>query len=347
MEQDCERKPCKGGMTKAKEKAVSTSPDPPRTRTSVPGFGGPDKEACLSAPLQHLLQAAQWTICCQACLQKPQIPSLQGAEAGEASAYNKGNVLGGEGCQEDAWARPDQFRVHPDTQRVIHCGEPRGSKHWVPNATLPAPTQVLLSFAAGQILTFFHSASGGTKSKALTAVFLWEAEQAGRLAALGSSHPRWVKKSEPALESDAVLWPLFCLHFQAHVGLFSGSGCPAAARRHVWVERGGTGWLVCLWSSGLAPGNSVLALYSPKNSTVSSAIRRFLLGTRSPSCRQSAEPRALMREEMENNCLLLKEEDGRRERGPQSADSAPPLVLTFGMILGRVLPLCLSPHNQS
>lgn len=91
----------------------------------------------------------------------------------------------------------------------------------------------------------------------------------------------------------------------------------------------------------------MLTLYSPKNATVSSAIRRFLLGTRSPCCCQSTEPRALMREEMENNCLLLQEEDGRRERGPQSADSAPPPVLTLSVILGRVLPLRLSPHNQS
>lgn len=124
---------------KGKREGVSASPDLPRTRTSVPGFGDPDKEACLSAPLQYLLQAAQWAICCQACLQKPQIPSLQGAEAGEASAYNEGNLLGGEGCQ-DVWARPDQLRVHPDTQRVIHSGEPIGSKTGFPTLpSLPPP----------------------------------------------------------------------------------------------------------------------------------------------------------------------------------------------------------------
>lgn len=51
--------------------------------------------------------------------------------------------------------------------------------------------------------------------------------------------------------------------------------------------------------------------------------------------------------EMENNCLLPKEKDGRREQGPQSADSAP-LVLTLGVVLGKEFSLCVSvPYNQS
>lgn len=108
---------------KGKREGVSASPDLPRTRTSVPGFGDPDKEACLSAPLQYLLQAAQWAICCQACLQKPQIPSLQGAEAGEASAYNKGNLLGGEGCQD---CGPDQTSLGctPTHKGLFSMGSP-------------------------------------------------------------------------------------------------------------------------------------------------------------------------------------------------------------------------------
>lgn len=62
-----------------------------------------------------------------------------------------------------------------------------------------------------------------------------------------------------------------------------------------------------------------------------------------PSCHQSTVPRALTLEEMENNCLLLNEEDGEIDRGPQSADSAPPLVLTLGDT-GK-MPLSLSPYN--
>lgn len=75
----------------------------------------------------------------------------------------------------------------------------------VPNSTLPAvpPPPVLLSFAAGQILTFFHSAGQWNREQSnrwlLAASFLWEAEPAGRLAARSSSHPRRVKKAEPVL----------------------------------------------------------------------------------------------------------------------------------------------------
>lgn len=86
--------------------------------------------------------------------------SLGGLEAGEAAACNKRDVLGRalQGEHVGMRARPHQLRMHSDTERVIHDGEPGGHKHSVPNSTLPAPAQVLLSFAAGQILTFFHSA---------------------------------------------------------------------------------------------------------------------------------------------------------------------------------------------
>lgn len=55
-----------------------------------------------------------------------------------------------------------------------------------------------------------------------------------------------------------------------------------------------------------------------------------------------------MLEEMENNCLLLNEEDRERDRGPQSADSALPLVLTLCVILGKVLSLwVLVPYDHN
>lgn len=60
-------------------------------------------------------------------------------------------------------------------------------------------------------------------------------------------------------------------HFQAHVDLFSCSGCPVAAIQHVWVVKNGMGWLSSLRSSGLTLRNLVLALYFSKGSAFSSA----------------------------------------------------------------------------
>lgn len=88
-------------------------------------------------------------------------------------------------CGPDQTSSGDTQKTH---KGFIHYGEPKGSEHWVPVSTLPAPAQVLLSFAAGQILTFFHSLASGTESRALAVVsFLWEA---GQPVSLSACQPR-------------------------------------------------------------------------------------------------------------------------------------------------------------
>lgn len=86
---DFEFKKISGGMTKAKRSHPLC--DWPRPLHICPWTRDPGTEACLSTPLQYLLQAAQWAICCQTFLQKASNPiSLGGWKLGRRQLVIKG-----------------------------------------------------------------------------------------------------------------------------------------------------------------------------------------------------------------------------------------------------------------